>query len=51
MEPQQYTFHTLPAVFMLETQLSENIVGDLNNYLDNLMVAEERKSHAGTLII
>ena len=50
MEPQEYTFHTLPAVFMLETQLPENIVGGLNTYLDKLMVAEERKSHAGTLV-
>ena len=50
MEPQPYTFHTLPAVFMLETQLPEYIVGDLNTYLDKLMVAEERKSHAGTLV-
>ena len=50
MEPQAYTFHTLPAVFMLETQLPEYIVGDLNTYLDKLMVAEERKSHAGTLV-
>ena len=50
MEPQPYTFHTLPAVFMLETQLPENIVGDLNTYLDKLMIAEERKSHAGTLV-
>ena len=48
MEPQAYTFHTLPAVFMLETQLPEYIVGDLNTYLDKLMVAEERKSHACT---
>ena len=35
---------------MLETQLPENIVGDLNNYLDDLMISEERKSHAGTLV-
>ena len=50
MEPQPYTYHTLPAVFMLETQLPEYIVGDLNTYLDNLVVAQERKSHAGTLV-
>ena len=51
MEQQQhYNFHTLPAVFMLEAQLSENMVGTLNDYLDKLMVDEKRKSHAGTLV-
>ena len=50
MEPQPYTFHTLPAVFMLEAQLSESMVGTLNDYLDKLMVDQERKSHAGTLV-
>ena len=50
MESQPYTFHTLPAVFMLETQLPEYMVNDLNTYLDKLMVDKERKSHAGTLV-
>mgnify|MGYP003153906888 FL=1 len=35
---------------MMETQLSENMVGTLNDYLDKLMVDQERKSHAGTLV-
>jgi len=47
---QHFTFHTLPAVFMLEAQLSESMVGTLNDYLDKLMVDQERKSHAGTLV-
>ena len=50
MEPQHFQLHTLPAVFMLEAQLSENMVGSLNDYLDKLMVDEKRKSHAGTLV-
>ena len=50
MEPQPYTFHTLPAVFMMETQLSESMVGTLNNYLDKLMVDESRIDHSGTLV-
>ena len=50
MEPHPYTIHSLPAVFMLETQLPESMVGDLNTYLDKLMVAEDRNSHAGTLV-
>ena len=35
---------------MLEAQLSESMVGTLNDYLDKLMVDEKRKSHAGTLV-
>ena len=47
---QHFTLHSLPAVFMLEAQLSESMVGTLNDYLDKLMVDEKRKSHAGTLV-
>jgi len=50
MEPQPYQFHTLPAVFMLEAQLSESMVGTLNDYLDKLMVDEGRIDHSGTLV-
>ena len=50
MEPQQYNFHTLPAVFLMETRLPENLTNQLNDYLDKLMVDEKRKSHAGTLV-
>ena len=38
MEPQPYAFHTLPAVFVMETQLPENLIVQLNDYLDQLMV-------------
>ena len=50
MEPQPYQFHTLPATFMLEAQLSESMVGTLNDYLDKLMVDESRVDHSGTLV-
>ena len=50
MEPQHFTFHTLPAVYLMETKLPENMVGTLNDYLDKLMVDESRESHAGTLV-
>ena len=50
MEPQPYSFHTLPATFMLEAQLSESMVGTLNDYLDKLMVDESRVDHSGTLV-
>ena len=50
MEPQPYQFHTLPATFMLEAQLSESMVGTLKDYLDKLMVDESRVDHSGTLV-
>ena len=50
MDQQPYSFHTLPAVYLMETKLPENMVGTLNDYLDKLMVDESRESHAGTLV-
>ena len=34
----------------METQLPENIIGQLNDYLDKLMVDENRLDHSGTLV-
>ena len=42
--------HHLPAVTMFETELSEEMVTTLNDYLDNLLEDQSRKSHAGTLV-
>ena len=41
---------TLPAAFMLETDLPSEMVVNLNQYLDELLESEERRSHAGTLV-
>jgi hypothetical protein len=41
---------TLPAAFMLETDLPPDMVDGLNTYLDELLESEERRSHAGTLV-
>ena len=42
--------HSLPAVFMLETRMPEKMVDDLNDYLDELLEDEERRSLAHTLV-
>ena len=34
---QQYRMHPLPAVFLMEATLSEEVVNDLNYYLDDLL--------------
>ena len=47
---QEYRMHALPAVFLMEADLSEEMVGDLNDYLDDLLQQEDRISHAGTLV-
>jgi len=47
---QEYQVHTLPAVFLLEAQMSDAMVSGLNTYLDELMKREDRTSHAGTLV-
>jgi hypothetical protein len=47
---QEYTVHTLPAVFLLEAWMPDAMVSGLNAYLDELMEQEDRISHAGTLV-
>ena len=42
--------HALPAVFMLETRMPEKMGDDLNDYLDELLEDEERRSLAHTLV-
>ena len=42
--------HALPAVFMLETRMPDKMVNDLNDYLDELLEDEERRSLAHTLV-
>ena len=47
---QEYRMHALPAVFLMEADLSNEMVNDLNDYLDDLLQQEDRISHAGTLV-
>ena len=42
--------HNLPAVIMLECQLPDEIVSNLNEYLDEYKETAEKKSLAGTLV-
>ena len=42
--------HNLPAVVMLECQLPDDIVSNLNEYLDEYKETAEKKSLAGTLV-
>ena len=47
---QEYKMHSLPAVFLMEAMLSDEMVNDLNEYLDDLLNQENRGAHAGTLV-
>ena len=42
--------HSLPALYLMETQMPEKMVKDLNTYLDDLLKQEDRQSLAGTLV-
>ena len=42
--------HELPQVILMEAQLPMPMVDDLNTYLDNLMVAEDRVDHSKNLV-
>ena len=42
--------HSLPAAVMVECQLPDDIIDDLNEYLDEYKETAEKKSLAGTLV-
>ena len=42
--------HILPAVILIEGEMPKEMVDSLNDYLDDLLKKEDRKSHAGTLV-
>jgi len=43
-------FHPMPSVFVMEHDVSPEMVTDLNLYLDNYLKQKKRKSLAGTLV-
>ena len=42
--------HELPQIILMEAQLPMPMVDDLNSYLDNLMVSEDREDHSKNLV-
>ena len=42
--------HTMPSVFVMEHDLPDNVVKDLNSYLDKYLKQKKRKSLAHTLV-
>ena len=51
LEKMNMQIHNLPAMVMLECQLPDDIVDDLNEYLDEYKDTAEKKSLAGTLVV
>ena len=47
---QQPTIHTMPSVFVLEHDVPEEMVKNLNKYLDSYLKKKKRKSLASTLV-
>jgi hypothetical protein len=50
MEEIDYGFHHLPAAYILSSELPEDLVDYLNNYLDELLKSENKKSQAHSLV-
>ena len=42
--------HTMPSVFVMEHDVSEDVVTNLNTYLDSYLKEKKRKSLASTLV-
>jgi len=46
----EVTVHNMPSVYVMETQMPESMVEDLNDYLDEYVEDENKKSLADTLV-
>ena len=46
----EVTVHTMPSVFVMETEMPISMVNDLNDYLDEYKEDENKKSLADTLV-
>ena len=46
----EVTVHNMPSVYVMETQMPEGMVEDLNDYLDEYVEDENKKSLADTLV-
>ena len=46
----EVTVHNMPSVYVMETQMPEGMVEDLNDYLDEYVVDENKKSLSDTLV-
>ena len=46
----EVTVHNMPSVYVMETEMPISMVNDLNNYLDEYLEDENKKSLADTLV-
>ena len=46
----EVTVHNMPSVFVMETEMPISMVNDLNDYLDEYLEDENKKSLADTLV-
>ena len=46
----EVTVHSMPSVFVMETEMPESMVKDLNDYLDEYVEDKNKKSLADTLV-
>ena len=46
----EVAIHTMPSVFVMQTEMPESMVNDLNDYLDEYKEDQDKKSLADTLV-
>ena len=46
----QYKFHNMPAVYVLETQMPQDMINDVNDYMDEYRESKNKESLAKTLV-
>ena len=50
MNEHSFQIHNLPAVYVLETQMPQEMIDDVNNYMDEYREYKNKKSLAKTLV-
>ena len=46
----EYKFHNMPAVYVLETQMPQDMIDDVNDYMDEYRESKNKESLAKTLV-
>ena len=50
MTENEFQIHTMPAVYVLETQMPQQMIDDVNDYMDEYRQDKNKKSLANTLV-
>ena len=50
MEEQEFSIHTMPSVYVLETTMPQSMIDSVNDYMDEYKHDKNKQSLANTLV-